>query len=267
MLTTGRRSRLRLTVGAATVGMLTLGGLAATASGTAAAASVRARVETATGLDLSSESSGGQQVRPVAAPVDPVAVANVSEPEDAVDPASPQDVPETVPPAPAAPPVPPAPTADPYAGVPGTVVVTTNKQGKKVVKHVRYVRVKDGKTLTEDYRDIADAPDVRSADCSVSGNDQRLVVNGEANGKKFVLICNDRIRKIQVDAQNRAKAAVMVAVNSRQIERQVKLSVLTSLRASRASMAASFNGVGRDAALSGIDQAIRNIENQMDSND
>lgn len=273
MLTTGRRSRLRLTVGAATVGMLTLGGLAATASGTAAAASVRARVETVTGLDLSTGDAGNRQSRTVASPAEPVAAAEISEPEDAADPAAPQDVADTMPPVPAAPPAPAAPAApaappaDAYAGVPGAVVVTTGKDGKKVMKHVRYVRVKDGKTLTDDYRYTVDVPDVRSANCSVGGNDQRLVINGTANGRKFMVICNDRIQKIQVDAQSQANAAVLVTVNSRQIERQAKLSALAGLRASRASVAGSLDGIGRAEALNGIDQAIRELESQIDSKD
>ncbi len=233
MLTTGRRSRLRVTLGGTTVAALMIGGLAATASGTPAAATVRAGVEKATGIDIASIDARVAARLQSAPPLPP------AEPEGA-----------PLPP----PPAPPARAEMPPSPDDATTV-TVDSDGKKVGKRFKIVRVnKDGKTLTEDWVGPINVPDVRSSNCG-GGDDRNMVVNKMSGDKRIIIICNDRIERV----------VTMSKVNmekSKDIQRMAYAHALESLHRARERVAADER-MGAEAkrdALESIDDSIKDME-------
>lgn len=240
MLTTGSRSRLRLALGGTAVAALMIAGLAGTASGTAAAASVRAGVEKATGIDIARIDAKLQSASP----------APPAMPEGA-------DLP--------APPAPPAgfvPPADPVA---------PNR-----VKRIKIVKIdKDGNTISEDIKDMPDLadmpemkdmpelknmPDIRSRRCGSSGNGkgvvgENMIIDKSRGAKKIMVICTDRIERMASLNADRM-------VRAKDIQRRAFGQALESLRHSRESIMSdnALSAERRSDALEGIDDAIREME-------
>jgi len=233
MLTTGSRSRLRLALGGTAVAALMIAGLAGTASGTAAAASVRAGVEKATGIDIAKI-----DVKLQSAPPPPAM------PEGA-------DLP--------------APPAPPAGAIPPADPVTPTR-----VKKIKIVKIdKDGKTISEDIKDMPDLadmpelknmPDIRSRRCGSSGNGKtvtsnEMVIDKSRGGKKIMIICTDRIERMaSLNADRMVKA--------RDIQRMAYDRALEGLRNARNNIAnnASMPPEGRKEAFEDIDESIREME-------
>lgn len=238
MLTTGRRSRLRLTLGGTAVTALMIGGLAATASGTPAAATVRAGVEKATGIDIATIDAK------VAAKLQstPSAPAPAAEPEGA-------DLPP--------PPPPPANVAPPQR-IDDADVATSDGGTKKMSKRFKIVRVdKDGKAVTEDWVGPINVPDVRSSNCG-GGDDRNMVVNKTRGDKRIIIICNDRIERVVT--MNKANLE-----KSGEIQRMAYTHALEGLRRARERVAADER-MGAEAkrdALESIDASIRDMQADM----
>ena len=240
MLTTGRRSRLRLTLGGTAVTALMIGGLAATASGTPAAATVRAGVEKATGIDIATidaRVAAKLQSAPAAPPPAPAA-----EPEGV-------DLP--------APPPPPADVA-PLPPIDGSNVVISDNGTRKTSKRVKIVRVdKDGNSVTEDWVGPINVPDVRSSNCG-GGDDRNMVVNKTRGDKRIVIICNDRIERVV--AMSNANIE-----KSKDIQRMAYAHALESLHRARERVARDER-MGAEAkrdALESIDDSIRDMQADM----
>ena len=233
MLTTGRRSRLRVTLGGTAVAALMIGGLAVTASGTPAAATVRAGVEKATGIDIASIDAR-------------VAARLQSAPP--LPPAEPEGAPLPPPPALPARAEMPAPPAD-------AMTVTVDSDGKKVGKRFKIVRVnKDGKTVTEDWVGPINVPEVRNSNCG-GGDDRNMVVNKMSGDKRIIIICNDRIERV----------VTMSKVNmekSKDVQRMAYVHALESLHRARERVAENerLSAEEKREALEGIDDSIKDME-------
>ena len=240
MLTTGRRSRLRLTLGGTAVTALMIGGLAATASGTPAAATVRAGVEKATGIDIATIDARVAAKLQSAPPAPPPAPA--AEPEGV-------DLP--------APPPPPADLA-PLPPIDGSNVVISDNGTRKTSKRVKIVRVdKDGNSVTEDWVGPINVPDVRSSNCG-GGDDRNMVVNKTRGDKRIVIICNDRIERVV--AMSNANIE-----KSKDIQRMAYAHALESLHRARERVARDER-MGAEAkrdALESIDDSIRDMQADM----
>lgn len=262
MLTTGTRSRTRLALGGAAVAALMIAGLAGTASGTAAAASVRAGVEKATGIDITKLDAKLQSTPP-----SPPAM-----PEGA-------DVPE-----------PPAPPA----ALPGgsNVSVITTPDGKTKVARVKIMmrdkdgalrdatpadlpeiptmrtytttritrRDKDGKLVTEDFAGAA--PQITEMNCGDKTPGKEMIKNTAKDGKRIMIICTDRIQRMALVAADQATRA-------KDIQRMAYGRALEGLRNARAGIAnnKSMSPENKAEALKGIDDAIRDMESERAERD
>lgn len=235
MLTTGSRSRLRLALGGTAVATLMIAGLAGTASGTAAAASVRAGVEKATGIDFARIDAKLQSAPPAAPAM----------PEGAEMPA---------------PPAPPAAAA----------VTLVDRDTPSRVKKIKIIKLdKDGNTISEDVTDlpdirdmpnmavIKDIPDVRSRRCGGDGKSEQMIINTSRGDKKVMVICTDRIERM-------ASLAADKAVRAKDIQRMAYDQALQSLRATRSSIAnnTAIPDEDRRDALDDIDDSIREMETE-----
>jgi beta-lactamase regulating signal transducer with metallopeptidase domain len=233
MLTTGRRSRLRVTLGGTAVAALMIGGLAVTASGTPAAATVRAGVEKATGIDIASIDAR------VAARLQSAPPAPPAEPEGA--------------------PLPPPPSPPARAEMPASpddaMSVTVDNDGKRVGKRVKIVRInKDGKMLSEDWVGPINVPDVRSRNCG-GGDDRNMVVNKMSGDKRIIIICNDRIeRVVTMSKANMEK--------SKDIQRMAYAHALEGLHRARERLAENerLSAEEKREALDSIDDSIKDME-------
>lgn len=243
MLTTGRRSRLRLTLGGTAVAALMIGGLTATASGTPAAATVRAGVEKATGIDIAAIDAR------VAARLQSVPPAPPAEPEGA--------------PLPPPPPSAPARAEMPAAPDDATTVTADSdgKAGTKVGKRFKIVRVnKDGKMMAEDWVGPINVPDVRNSNCGTgsSGDDRDMVVNKVRGDKRMIIICNDRIeRVVSLNKVNLEK--------SKDIQRMAYAHALEGLHRARERVAGDdrMEAEAKREALDSIDDSIKDMQADM----
>lgn len=221
MLTTGPRSRVRLALGGTAVVALIIAGLAGTASGTAAAASVRAGVQKATGIDIARIDSRLQDAPPA-----PPAPGAYPEPP--------------APPGPDAYPAPPAPPAAPAR-----------------VKKIKIIKMdKDGRVLSEEVQGI---PDIASINCDRDGkggrDSEEMVVNKVKNGRRAIVICTDRIERVAAagaaeagragDIQRRAYTSALAGL------RNARAGI-----ANDQAMAAE----AKAGALEGIDESITELE-------
>jgi hypothetical protein len=231
MLTTGSRSRLRLALGGTAVAALMIAGLAGTASGTAAAASVRAGVEKATGIDIAR-----LDVKLQSAPPAPPAM-----PEGADLPAPPA-APEA---------------AAPPARVKKIKIVKIDKDGNTISEDV-----KDMPELADipNMPELKNMPDIRSRRCGSDGDGKRvkgdtMVIDKSRGGRKIMIICTDRIERMASLSADRM-------VKSRDIQRQAYDRALEGLRNARNSIAnnADMSADSRREALEGIDESIREME-------
>lgn len=241
MLTTGRRSRLRLTLGGTAVAALMIGGLAATASGTPAAATVRAGVEKATGIDIATIDARVAAKLQSSPPAPPAPLA-AAEPEGA-------DLPP--------PPPPPADVA-PLPRSDDSNVAISDGGTRKISKRFKIVRVdKDGKAVSENWVGPINVPDVRSSNCG-GGDDRNMVVNKTRGDKRIIIICNDRIERVV--SMNKANFE-----RSKDVERTAYAHALEGLNRARARVAGDdrMNAEAKRDALESIDDSIRDVQADM----
>lgn len=290
MLTTTKTSRTRLAAGAGVLSLCAAAGLGLTASGTVAAAKVRSTVESATGVDLASlDQSAAAPFAPAVAPAPPIPASEVAPPtraqnaaETAPDAAPVTDLP--LPPSSVAPASPEAPTPpEASARAPGedrttTTTVTVTKDGKRIVRYGRYVKLnRDGSyTMVGEIapvppmraippmpampamRPLPPMPQISSRACGPVGPDGKMVIKEQSAAGKRIIICNDRI------AAAASKGAAMAA-NSANIERDAYAHALSGLRDARARMLrdTDMGAEARKHALEGIDTAIKEVESDL----
>lgn len=283
MLTTTRTSRTRLVAGAGVLSLCVAAGLGLTASGTVAAAKVRNTVENATGVDLASlDQSAAAPFAPpaVAAPLTPAQ----TEPDVPLTPAAPLPPSDVLPAMPETPETPETPTLpEGPARAPGearstTTTVTVTKDGKRIVRYGRYVKLnRDGSyTVVGEIapvppmraippmpampamRAMPPIPQVSSRSCGPRGKDGSMVINEHYAGGRRIIICHDRIAA----AANKGAA---IAANSANIERDAYAHALSGLRDARARMLrdTDMSAEARKHALEGINTAIKEVESDL----
>ena len=288
MLTTTKTSRTRLIAGAGVLSLCVAAGLGLTASGTAAAAKMRSTVEDATGVDLASLDQAA--ATPPAAVVVPVVPADPAEPSrpaprvhehrDASDLAGPGLPPAPEPPlqpsSAAATALPEAPTPVSGKSAPGmTTTVTVTKDGKRIVRDGRYVKLnRDGSyTVVGEIAPVPPMraippmpvmpriPNISSRTCGVGGKGETMVIKEWSADRQRIVVCTDRIAAAAAAA---AKGAA-IAANSKDIERNAYVHALSGLRDAKARMLAAPNMSTneRKQALFGIDTAIRELESDL----
>ncbi|UUL83862.1 M56 family metallopeptidase [Sphingomonas qomolangmaensis] len=249
-------SRGKRIIGAAGIGALTLAGLAVTASGTAAADELRAKVENRFGMPLD------EIVLPIPAmpempdmPETPEMPEIPALPENLADfadspmqradmpaPPPPPPVPD-LPAVPAAPAMPAAPPAPPLPPMPsegeGTYVYRYSHDGKAT--ELRRNWAKRGS------RDV-DVTEVRRLRC---GEGSGTVTNSVEGRKRITTICIDRIERQAELAAERATRSAGFA----------KATALASLNSARRTVAAQegLSEAQRREALAGIDQALAEL--------
>ncbi|WP_277968352.1 M56 family metallopeptidase [Sphingomonas echinoides] len=293
MLTTRRTSRLRLAGGGALIAVLTLGGLGLTASGSAAAARVRSDVERATGVDIAA-------LVPPSAPDTPqypdAALPTVPPtPETPETPDVPGEVvaarpaiaaPETrpdqswaaqPPQAPQAPHVPVPPPV--WEGKGGTTVVTVDENGKRVVRHGKYVKLgRDGQsTLIQQDGTVVHlpappaipavpkVPEVRSMACGTRGDPRRMTLEEERGGRRQITVCTDRIAAAEARGAAAAARGAQLAMNGRLMEQRAYRQALDGLRTARARMLINRNvpTEARRSALDAMNTSIAELESNV----
>lgn len=288
MLTTTRTSRARLVAGAGVLSLCVAGGLGLTASGTAAAAKVRSTVEHATGVDLASldqaarapadaavaaDAPVASHAASAAAPAQPSQVLEHVVASDMAGPGSPSSPEPQLPPSgmPAASPASPQGPGDAQS----TVTVSVDKDGKRIVRSGRYVKLnRDGSsTLVGEIapippmprmesmptmasiRPVPPIPHIVSKTCGTRGKVETMVITDRHAGGQRIIVCTDRIAAV-------AAKGAEIAVNSKDMQRSAYANALDGLRASRARMIAvdDMTDTERHAALAGIDTAIAELE-------
>lgn len=237
-----RKSRTRVTAGVAGATMLTLAGLALTASGTQAAAVLRADVGDAIGVDLRQ-----------APPPPPV-----PKPRNAPAPASREAAKETT------------------KTVKKVRIVTRDKDGNVTVTQSddetiarvdpRHIVIRNGEVVALPAPPaIPDVPTVISAKCG-GGKDQDLQIERRDGDKRKIIICTDRIELRAADATGRARVAEAMAGKHRAIALAHadigKRQAMFGLKMARRSVEtqSDLSDAQRSAALTGIDEAIRELE-------
>lgn len=250
-----RKSRTRVTAGVTGAMVLSLAGLALTASGTQAAANLRADVGEAIGVDLEDTQT---------APAAPAAPSAVREPAAPV-----------------------APRAPEAKGEKKTVkvirIVTKDKDGKvtiteqddgaapRVFTHRMIIR--DGKVIAPPAPPgVPDVPTVISARCG-GGKADDVKIERRDGDKRRIIICTDRIEARAAAGAARAEAGIARAEAGRaraEAARVIALSsadmgkrhAMLSLKMARRSIEAQDNLTAeqKSNALNGIDEAIRELE-------
>ncbi|WP_242181933.1 M56 family metallopeptidase [Sphingomonas sp. CARO-RG-8B-R24-01] len=292
MLTTRRTSRLRLASGGVAIAALTLGGLALTASGSAAAERMRSGVKHATGVDIAAlvvpaapavpaalATEGMAQNRAVDAlavtPAMPRQTTSGAAPETPqapiapIAPTAPTEPLDAAPPAPAAPPSPPLPP-EVLADGAGTYLVTTDRDGKRIVRHGRYVKLgsngqatmigEDGMATSLPIPPRTPAvPEMRSLAC---GAGTRMTIEDEHDGRRRITLCTDRIAAASARGAAAAARGAQLAANGARMQHDAYAHALVGLRATRARMMANRDmpADARRHTLDGIDTAIAELE-------
>lgn len=247
-----RKSRIRITAGVTGAMTLTLAGLALTASGTQAAANLRADVGEAIGVDLQD---------PPAAPDVPGAPDTLREPD-----------------VPAAPPAPEAGKREKKT-VQVVRIVTKDKDGKVTITEesdgttprifTHRMVIKDGKVIAPPAPPGAPAapnvPAVISAKCGGGASDDVKIERRDGDKRK-IIICTDRIEARAAAGAARAEAGAARADRARVVAMASadmgKRHALISLKMARRSIEAQQNLTAdqKANALSGLDEAIRELE-------
>lgn len=246
-----RKSRTRITAGVTGAAALTLAGLALTASGTQAAANLRADVGDAIGVDLAQDAP--------AAPTAPAAPDPIDAPE-----------------APAAPEAPPAPDAPKTRAERRVVIIEkADKDGEK--RETRVIRVPDDGNAHAWVRDMDIDVDVRSVKCGAPldgavriDSDERPMKLSTKGSRRSVVICSDRIEARVAKTADRARIAERtalaiapraqaMAIASAELGKRHALIGLEMARKS-IEMQDELTSVQKAAALKGIDEAIRELE-------
>lgn len=261
MLTTSPKSRRQLAMGCATVSLLVLAGLGATASGTPAAAALTRKVERTLGVDLTSTVA----VLPAVAQTVPEASEVPTAPSVPAAPAAPAKpvvaVAATVPQAPAVPPVPETPQvaeapAAPQAPAAPRMRIVTLRNGHKV----KFI----SDSATVPMVPMPPIPVVQARACGTSSSDTRTsytTVNGKTQ-RQVTIICTDRI-------EQSARQASLAAVNAQRTA-QVNMQIaLASIESARASITRDRN-LSEDArrdALKGLNEATAELKAEMANRD
>ncbi|ODP39333.1 M56 family metallopeptidase [Sphingomonas turrisvirgatae] len=244
-----RKSRTRITAGVAGAMTLTLAGLALTASGTQAAANLRADVGEAMGVDL--------QDTP-AVPAAPAAPAVLDAPDAARAPTVGKDEKKTVK-------VIRIVTKDKD----GKVTVTQEGDGPAPRVFTHRLVMKDGKVIIPPAPPAApgmpNVPTVLSAMCG-GGKDDEVKIERRDGDKRKIIICTDRIEMRAADAETRAKFAermadkhrVMAIASADMGKRQAMLSLKMARRSIESQQDLTHDQ--KTNALQGIDEAIRELE-------
>jgi len=240
-------------------------GLGITASGTQAAERVRTGVEKATGValaDLDPVAAVAPLVAPVPAPsAAPAPVASVM-PVAAVAPS------QAIGAAPPAPPAPPAPAAAPAPpawrdGSDGVTVTSDGKvTGSRVIRVVRRDRNDNRNANFRAVPAFPEMPEISSRNCPGDGKRQETVIHEKKGDKRIIVICTNRIEKLAHDG-------AVLAMQSRDIQREAYRSALDGLRSAQARMRANraMGEQARDEAIRAIDGAIDDMEVRMTKGD
>uniref|UniRef100_UPI0031E01BAE M56 family metallopeptidase n=1 Tax=Sphingomonas sp. TaxID=28214 RepID=UPI0031E01BAE len=245
-----RKSRSRLTAGVAGAAALTLAGLAFTASGTQAAANLRADVGDAIGVDLQEAPPAPEALD---APEAPDAVEALDAP-DAPKPPKAKKVERKI------------------------VIIEKGKDGKK--REVRVIHAPgDGKSFVwsddksfvwnGDMHKLARVPTISSIKCGPPKDGDVKIDSRDGNHRKIV-ICTDRIEARAEAAAHRAEIASARAEHGRTIAiasaEMGKRHALMGLKMARRSIESqdALSAEQRAAALKGIDDAIREVEADAD---
>lgn len=237
-----RKSRTRITAGVTGAAALTLAGLALTASGTQAAANLRADVGDAIGVDLQE------------APAAPT-VPDAPDAPAAVEAPAPAD----------------APTAPDEARTVRKIrIVTRDKDGKVTVsedgdvralgKHKRVV-IKDGKVVDIDGM-LADMPMVSSAKCGAP-KDGDIKMESKDGKRRKIVICTDRIDVRTEAAAARAEAARAIA-DDRRLTALARANAARDIALESRTIAIASADMGKRHAMLGLKMARRSIEAQDD---
>ncbi|WP_294268778.1 M56 family metallopeptidase [uncultured Sphingomonas sp.] len=258
MLTTSPKSRRQLAMGGATVSLLVLAGLGATASGTPAAAALTRKVERTLGVDLTSTVA----VLPAVAQTAPEAPEAPAAPSVPAVPAAPaKPVVAVAATAPAVPAVPAAPStveppAAPQAPATPRVRVVTLRSGDKV-------RIVGNEGIVP-MPPMPPIPMVQARSCGTASSDTRTsytTVDGKTQ-RQVTIICTDRIER---DASH-ASLAAFQAQRSAQMNMRIALSSIESARASITRDRNLSEDARRDA-LKGLDEATAELKAEMASRD
>ncbi len=131
----------------------------------------------------------------------------------------------------------------------------SDDEGGKDVKHKRVIIVRDGEQVEiPDVKAIeASIPDIRSGRCDGDHGSTVVVTPGADGRKTKMVICVNRIEAQAAQARDLASHSTELA--------------MAGLRGARASIAAERNLTEeqRKAALAGIDEAIRDLQNDKES--
>ena len=258
MLTTSPKSRRQLAMGGATVSLLVLAGLGATASGTPAAAALTRKVERTLGVDLTSTVAVLPAVAQTAPEV-PEAPAAPSVPAVPAAPAKP--VVAVAATAPAVPAVPAAPStveppAAPQAPATPRVRVVTLRSGDKV-------RIVGSEGIVP-MPPMPPIPVVQARACGTSSSDTRTsytTINGKTQ-RQVTIICTDRIEQ----SARQASLAAVSAQRTAQVNMQIALASIESARASITRDRNLSEDARRDA-LKGLNEATAELKAEMANRD
>lgn len=264
MLSIGKKSRGRIVAGSIGVAAMTLVGLGVTASGTAAAERLRAKVGTTIGVDLNAVDAVD-----AAAPVAPPAPTWTPQAKAPAAPVAPV-APVALPPSSAAQadlPTPPTPPAPPAPEAPGKIkrkVIVLDGNGSdgapKLRRRVVIVN-SSGDDVAETVGGLPGAFEVTELKCKPGqGDAHQMVLHDEKQGKHRMVICTNRIELLAESAAGKAARAQSYALDAREIERNAYRSALAGLRGARAAMTASGRG---SEALKAIDEAIAEVESDL----
>lgn len=261
-------SRRRIAAGAATVAVLTLASLGATASGTKAAERMRSKMAGVTGVDLAA--------LPIAMPVaatapesvhmsrgdGPSRVVIVDHGKRTVYEGADADayMAANPPPEPPTPPVPPEP---PVAGV--APVPPAPPAPPAPPRGWNREAFFEGSSFfnDRDLRALRDIPTVASANC---GSDTRgggkMVISKSVGGRKSIIICTDRI-------EGQERIGAQMAANSAQIQRDAMRQARVGLRQARSQMESAqyMSEEARREARAAIDQSIADMQRDADDNE
>ena len=261
MLTTSPKSRRQLAMGGATVSLLVLAGLGATASGTPAAAALTKKVERTLGVDLTSTVA----VLPAVAQTVPEVPEVPAAPSALVAPAVPAKpvvaIAATVPEAPA---VPAAPAVPLVAEVPAAPQVPAAPRVRVVTLHNGHKVKFIGDNGMVPMVPMPPIPMVQARVCGTGGSDTRtsyMTVDGKTR-RQVTIICTDRIER---DARQASIAAVH-AQRTAQVNMQIALASIESARASITRDRNLSEDARRDA-LNGLNEATAKLKADMANRD
>jgi hypothetical protein len=226
-------SPARAATGLIGIGALSVAALAFTASGTSAAATLKEKVETVTGVAL------GQDMP---APPAPPAAAEAPEPAAAPEP-------------------PEAPEAAEGPNTVGRHVYRFSEDDKKNGKRVRKMVIvradgsKDEIAMPDVDAIRASIPEIRDGKCG-KGEGKPSVEHRQDGGKKIMIICTDRIEMAAADAERMAMRHKALGMDSARM----------GLRIARRSIESEthMSAAERATALKGIDEAMAELDKQRD---